>query len=303
MVLHARAARPARLVRSRRCSTPLQCLGWAIFELLDHRDRGGGALRRALRLPRAVALDAPLRRRRARARAARPDRRSSASSSASSRSGPCSRRSLYLTWWALDGADLGALWDAAGRGRALGLAGRRPRRRDHGLVDPARRRLHALLARPRAARSGAPGSATSSPSAWLLAARRDALLLARRRPTRPRCRPPSPPAGSRATLALLALTVDETDEAFANVYSAAVSIAEPRCRALPQRALIVVVAARRDGRRARRSTSSRATRASCSCSARSSCRSSACCSRTGSRRGAHYSEQDVFGGAGVRGRA
>src|SRR5207237_6397169 len=44
--------------------------------------------------------------------------------------------------------------------------------------------------------------------------------------------------GVAAALALLALTVDETDEAFANVYSAAVSVQTlvPR---VPQRALIV----------------------------------------------------------------
>ena len=39
-----------------------------------HRDRRGGALRRALRLPRAVAVDARLRRVRTRPRAARADR-------------------------------------------------------------------------------------------------------------------------------------------------------------------------------------------------------------------------------------
>jgi nucleobase:cation symporter-1, NCS1 family len=46
--------------------------------------------------------------------------------------------------------------------------------------------------------------------------------------------------GAAAALALLALTVDETDEAFANVYSAAVSVQNlfPR---IPQRALIVGV--------------------------------------------------------------
>ena len=29
-----------------------QCIGWAIFELLDHRHRGRRALRRAVRVPR-----------------------------------------------------------------------------------------------------------------------------------------------------------------------------------------------------------------------------------------------------------
>ena len=54
--------------------TSPQCVGWAIFELLDHRHRGGRALRRAVRLLSAVALDDCLRRCRARARTARPDR-------------------------------------------------------------------------------------------------------------------------------------------------------------------------------------------------------------------------------------
>jgi NCS1 family nucleobase:cation symporter-1 len=48
-------------------------------------------------------------------------------------------------------------------------------------------------------------------------------------------------AGGASALALLALTVDETDEAFANVYSAAVSIQNLLPR-VPQRLLILVVA-------------------------------------------------------------
>ena len=43
--------------------------------------------------------------------------------------------------------------------------------------------------------------------------------------------------GAAAALALLALTVDETDEAFANVYSSAVSTQNVLSR-VPQRALI-----------------------------------------------------------------
>src|SRR3712207_4735185 len=48
-------------------------------------------------------------------------------------------------------------------------------------------------------------------------------------------------AGLASGLALLAVTVDETDEAFANVYSAAVSLQNlvPR---IPQRALVAAVA-------------------------------------------------------------
>jgi NCS1 family nucleobase:cation symporter-1 len=49
-------------------------------------------------------------------------------------------------------------------------------------------------------------------------------------------------AGFAAALALLAVTVDETDEAFANVYSTAVSLQNLLPRA-PQRLLIVLVSA------------------------------------------------------------
>ena len=113
---HARAARPARLAISRPAINVLQGIGWSIFELLDHRDGRGRALGRALRLPRAVAVDDRLR------------RVSRSCSRCSGRSGSCAASSgrfaiwavplalVYLTWWALDGADLGALWDAPGEG-------------------------------------------------------------------------------------------------------------------------------------------------------------------------------------------
>ena len=85
--------------------------------------------------------------------------------------------------------------------------------------------------------------------------------------------------GIAAALALLALTVDETDEAFANVYSTAVSMQNLFTR-VPQRVLIV-------GRRGRwrpsarsRSTCAATSGSSCS-SAPSSSRCSACSSRTG----------------------
>ena len=59
--------------------------------------------------------------------------------------------------------------------------------------------------------------------------------------------------GVASFLALLALTVDETDEAFANVYSAAVSMQNFAPR-VPQRVLIVGCSRGGDRRRARRST-------------------------------------------------
>ena len=178
----ARAARAARLVgpdRDQRRAVPrLDGLRAA-----DHRHRGRRALRRAARLPRAVALDARLRRRRA----------------ALALLGPIGfvrkfvrkfavwavlASLLYLTWWALDGSDFGGLWDRSGEGGLSVLAGRRPRRRDHRLLGPARGRLHALRARPRERASGAPASATSSPASWLWCLGAVPLLLAR--PDRPR---------------------------------------------------------------------------------------------------------------------
>ena len=85
-------------------------------------------------------------------------------------------------------------------------------------------------------------------------------------------------AGLAAALAVLAVTVDETDEAFANIYSTAVSL---------QNLVPVCLSARswRSSRSPRRSARSRstcgATRTSSSSSARSSSRCSASCSRTG----------------------
>ena len=83
-------------------------------------------------------------------------------------------------------------------------------------------------------------------------ARRAARALARARATRPRCPPRSRRPASPAALALLAVTVDETDEAFANIYSAAVSL-QNVLPGVPQR-LLVVAAAR--SRRSARSRSS-----------------------------------------------
>ena len=89
--------------------------------------------------------------------------------------------------------------------------------------------------------------------------------------------------GAASILALLALTVDESDEAFANVYSGAVSLQN----LLPRRA---ATAARRRVRRdgdasARCSSTCATTRRSSTCSARSSSRCSRCCSPTGCSRG------------------
>ena len=65
------------------------------------------------------------------------------------------------------------------RGRLVGARGRRPRRRDHGLLDPARRRLHPLQPLSRAPRSGARAPATSWRASGSGGSARP-LLLARR---------------------------------------------------------------------------------------------------------------------------
>ena len=72
---------------------------------------------------------------------------------------------------------------------------------------------------------------------WLLGA----ILFFSRDITDPAALPVAVAAGGvAATLALLAVTVDETDEAFANIYSTAVSIQNLAPR-LPQRRLVVAV--------------------------------------------------------------
>ena len=103
---------------------------------------------------------------------------------------------VYLTWWAIDGADLGALWDAPGDRRAVGLAGRRHRGRDHGLVGAARRRLHALLDDSARREGSAPASATSCRTRGCSRSASSSSSRATS-PTPPRSRRPSSPAASR----------------------------------------------------------------------------------------------------------
>ena len=144
----------------------------------------------------------------------------------------------YLIWWTLDGADLGALWDQPGEGGLLDVAGRRHRRRHHGLLDPARRGLHALLAFGPRRRSGEPGSATWSRTCCCSHSARSCCSRATS-PT-PAGLPAAVAAGGVvALLALLALTVGETDDAFANAYSAAVSL-QNLFPELPIRLLVTV---------------------------------------------------------------
>jgi nucleobase:cation symporter-1, NCS1 family len=147
---------------------------------------------------------------------------------------------VYLTWWALDRVDEGALWSASGDGglsfwQGVDLT-----------VAMAASWLPLAADYTRFGRSGRGafwGTAVGYlvPLVWLYGlgvllalsggfADTTALLTA------------VAGAGVASALALLALTVDETDEPFANVYSAAVSLQNLVPRA-PQPALILACAA------------------------------------------------------------
>jgi putative hydroxymethylpyrimidine transporter CytX len=146
---------------------------------------------------------------------------------------------VYLTWWALDGADLGALWDAPGAGGLSVWQGAdivvaitvswAPLAADYTRFSTTRR----------AAGIGT-GLGYLVPDAWLLAL--GVVLVLSRDLTDPAALPAAVvAAGFAAILALFALLVTETDEAFANTYSAAVSLQNLVPRA-PQALLVALVA-------------------------------------------------------------
>jgi NCS1 family nucleobase:cation symporter-1 len=147
---------------------------------------------------------------------------------------------LYLTWWALEGAELGELWRRDGEGGSSVLEG----------VDlvvsitVAWIPLVADYTRFGRSRGGSfwgtsVGYLVASVWLWGLGA----ILFFTRDVSDPAALPVAVAAGGLgAVLALAAVTVDETDEAFANVYSTAVSIQNLAPRA-PQRALLALVAA------------------------------------------------------------
>ena len=129
---------------------------------------------------------------------------------------------VYLTWWALDGADLGTLWDAPAEGGLSVWQGAdivvaitvswAPLAADYTRFSTTRR-------------AGGLGSGLGYfvPDAWLLAL--GVLLVLSRDLSDPAALPAAVVAGGfAAILALFALLVTETDEAFANTYSAAVSL-------------------------------------------------------------------------------
>ena len=145
---------------------------------------------------------------------------------------------VYLTWWTFDGADFGALWHAPGQGGLSTWQGADivvgitvswiPYAADYTRFSRTRR----------SALAGT-GLGYLVPDAWLLVL--GAVLVLSRGLTDPAALPVAVAAGGfAAMLALLALVVTETDEAFANVYSASVSIQNLVPRA-PQPLLIAGV--------------------------------------------------------------
>jgi putative hydroxymethylpyrimidine transporter CytX len=146
----------------------------------------------------------------------------------------------YLVWWALDGADVGALWSAEGEGGMRFFQG----------VDLTVAMAASWLplaadytrfSRSRRAAFWGTGIGYLVPLA-LLFALGVVLALSRGLADPAAIFTAIAAGGAGSAIALLALTVDETDEPFANVYSAAVSI-QNLVPAVSQRLLIGAVAA------------------------------------------------------------
>src|SRR5918999_65658 len=146
----------------------------------------------------------------------------------------------YLTWWALDGADLGALWDAPGEGGLSVWQGAdlvvaitvswAPLAADYTRFSTTRR-------------AGGLGTGIGYfvPDAWLLTL--GVVIVLSRELSDPAALPAAVvAAGFAAILALFALLVTETDEAFANTYSAAVSL-QNLVPQISQKLLVTLVAA------------------------------------------------------------
>ena len=150
----------------------------------------------------------------------------------------------YLVWWALDGADAGALWSAPGEGGITFWQG------VDLTVAMAASWLPLAADYTRFSRSGRGAFWGTSvgyfvPLALLYGL--GVLLALSRGLAEPTAIFTAIAAGGAASaLALLALTVDEADEPFANVYSAAVSL-QNLMPAVSQRLLVLLVAAAATG--------------------------------------------------------
>ena len=142
----------------------------------------------------------------------------------------------YLTWWALDGADLRALWDAPAAGGSSVWQG----------IDLVVALTvtwiplapdYTRFARDRASALVGTGVGYLIPTLWMFGL--GAVLVLSRGLDDAATLPAAVAAGGLASgLALLAVTVDEVDEAFANAYSAAVS-SQNVLTDVPQRALVL----------------------------------------------------------------
>jgi NCS1 family nucleobase:cation symporter-1 len=144
----------------------------------------------------------------------------------------------YLTWWAIDGVDLGALWSKPGEGGLTTWIG-------IDLVVALTVTWIPLVADytrfSRDGRSALLGSGVGYfiAGSWMFAL--GVLIVLGRGISDAGALPAAvAAAGLASALALLAVLVDETDEAFANIYSAAVSL-QNAAPAIPQRALITGV--------------------------------------------------------------
>jgi NCS1 family nucleobase:cation symporter-1 len=146
----------------------------------------------------------------------------------------------YLTWWALDGSELASLWSSDGEGGLTFWQG----------VDLTVAMAASWLPLAadytrfaRSPRNAFWGTAVGYLVPLGLLYGLGALLVLSRGIAEPTAIVTAVAAGGIASaFALLALTVDETDEPFANVYSAAVSIQNVFPR-IPQRLLIAGVGA------------------------------------------------------------
>jgi NCS1 family nucleobase:cation symporter-1 len=147
---------------------------------------------------------------------------------------------VYLTWWALDGADLHALWTKPGQGglsfwQGVDLVVAMPASWLPLAADYTR------FSRSRSRGLWGTGIGYLIPNIWLYSLGA-VLLLSRGLGDATSLMTAIAAGGLASGVALLALGVDETKEPFANVYSTAVSLQNLLPRA-SQRVLIVAAAA------------------------------------------------------------
>jgi nucleobase:cation symporter-1, NCS1 family len=144
----------------------------------------------------------------------------------------------YLTWWALTEADFSALWNAKPEGGLTVWLGM-------DLVIAITVSWVPLIpdytrfSRDRRSAFWGPGLGYFVAGTWMLLL--GVFLVLTRGLSDPAQLPAAVvAAGLAAALAVLAVTVDETDEAFANIYSSAVSLQNLAPR-VPQRVLVALV--------------------------------------------------------------